>query len=75
MTLYCATMLAAMQEKFGLQYEIVDAAGVNATGSKAHYYYLNTKAADFWYQPVLISLDGVLIESGATLASLMEANL
>jgi len=46
MTLYYArvykpTLLAAMQEKFGLQYEITGAtAGVNATGGKSHWLYM-----------------------------------
>lgn len=58
------TLLAAMQEKFGLQYELIEAtAGVNATGSKPHYYSLNTRAADFGYQPALNSLQGILQES------------
>lgn len=58
------TLLAAMQEKFGLQYEITEAsAGVNATGSKPHYYSLNTRAADFGFQPDFTSLQGVLQES------------
>lgn len=58
------TLLAAMQEKFGLQYEITGAsASVNATGSKPHYYSLNTRAADFGYQPALTALEGVLGET------------
>jgi nucleoside-diphosphate-sugar epimerase len=58
------TLLAAMQEKFGLQYEIIStAAGVNATGNKPHYYSLNTKAADFGYQPTKTSLQGIVQES------------
>ena len=58
------TLLAAMQEKFELQYEITETrAGVNATGSKPHYYSLNTRAADFGYQPAFNSLQGVLQES------------
>ena len=62
------TLLAAMQEKFELQYEITEAtAGVNATGSKPHYYSLNTRAADFGYQPALTSLDGILQEATAIL--------
>jgi nucleoside-diphosphate-sugar epimerase len=57
------TLLATLQEKFGLQYEVVQtAAGVNATGSKPHYYSLNKRAEDFGYRPVLTSLDGVLKE-------------
>jgi len=55
-------LLAAMQDKFGLQCEIVDAAGINATGSKPHYYSLNTSAADFGYQPGFTSLEGILQE-------------
>jgi nucleoside-diphosphate-sugar epimerase len=61
-------LLAAMQEKFGLRYEITAVtAGVNATGSKPHYYSLNTRAADFGYQPVLTSLEGILTEAAAML--------
>lgn len=57
-------LLAAMQEKFGLRYEIAEtAAGVNATGNKLYYYSLNTRAADFGYQPGLTSLEGILQES------------
>jgi nucleoside-diphosphate-sugar epimerase len=56
-------LLVAMQENFGLQYEIIEAsAGVNATGSKPHYYALNTKAGDFGYQPNLTSLEGLIEE-------------
>jgi nucleoside-diphosphate-sugar epimerase len=59
-----STLLTAMQEKFGLQYEITEStAGVNATGSKPHYYSLNSRAADFGYKPVLTSLQGVFQES------------
>lgn len=62
------TLLAAMQEKFGLQYEIVQTgAGVNATGGKPHYYSLNTRAAGFGYMPVLTSLQGVLEEAAQIL--------
>ncbi|MBY0499333.1 MAG: NAD(P)-dependent oxidoreductase [Nitrosomonas sp.] len=57
-------LLAAMEEKFGLRYEISAASpGVNATGNKPHYYSLNTRAADFGYEPSLTSLEGVLRES------------
>jgi len=62
------TLLAAMQENFGLQYEITEAnISVNATGGKANYYSLNKLAADFGFQPQLSSLEGVLIESKAVL--------
>lgn len=61
-------LLAALQEKFGLRYEITEAsAGVNATGSKPHYYSLNTRAADFGYHPSLTSLEGVIQEMIAML--------
>lgn len=56
-------LLVAMQEKFGLQYEITKGTTeVNPTGSKSHYYSLNTRAADYGYKPVLTSLQGILWE-------------
>lgn len=59
-----SSLLAAMQEKFGLQYEVVPAgAGVNATGGKPHYYSLNTRAEGFGYFPMLTSLQGIFEES------------
>ncbi len=65
-----STLLAAMQENFGLKVEITDAtAGVNATGSKPHYYSLNKRAAEFGYQPGLASLAGVMQEMEAMLAT------
>lgn len=58
------TLLVAMEEKFGLQYEVTAAtAAVNATGAKPHYYSRNKRAADFGYTPTLTSLDGVLREA------------
>lgn len=58
------SLLAAMQERFGLQYELSSApVSVNATGSKTHYYSLNHRASDFGYRPALTSLEGVLLES------------
>jgi nucleoside-diphosphate-sugar epimerase len=61
-------LLTAMQEKFGLCYEVSEvAAGVNATGIKIHYYSLNRRAAEFGYQPSLTSLEGVLKEASAIL--------
>jgi nucleoside-diphosphate-sugar epimerase len=57
-------LLVVMQEKFGLRYEIAEVAtSINATGSKPNYYSLNTRAADFGYQPSLTSVDGILIEA------------
>jgi hypothetical protein len=51
-------------EEFGLRYETIEAtASVNATGAKPHYYSLNTRAADFGYQPSLTSLEGIMRES------------
>ena len=56
-------LLAAMQDSFGLRYEVITtSAGVNATGNKPHYYSLNTKAADFGYQPSLTSLESLFLE-------------
>jgi len=58
------TLLNAMQEKFGLEYEVVQAGvSVNATGGKTQYFSRNTKAAEFGYIPMLTSLEGVLLES------------
>lgn len=66
------TLLVAMQEKFGLQYEIAEtSASVNATGSKPHYYSLNTRATDFGYQPSLTSIEGVLCEMEAIFSAAM----
>ena len=57
------TLFKAIQENFGLQYEINQRSdSVNATGSKSHYYSLNTSASDFGYQPTLSSLDSVMQE-------------
>lgn len=62
------SLLAAMQTEFGLRYEVTDAMdAANATGSKLHYYSLNTRAADFGYQPALTSLEGILQEAKAIL--------
>ena len=57
------SLLEAMQEKYGLQYEIFDEKFVNATGQKMHYYSMNTQAANFGFEPSLTSLQGVLNES------------
>lgn len=56
-------ILAAMQQEFGLHYEIGDGAGgPNPTGCKPHYYSLNRRAADFGYRPTLTSLQGLTME-------------
>ena len=57
------SLMAAMQVKFGLSYEVVDAlASVNATGRKPFYYSQNKRAAHFGYRPGLTSLAGILQE-------------
>lgn len=67
------SLLAIMHEKFGLRYEVVGTAtSVDATGSKPHYYSLNTRAANFGYQPSLTSMDGILIEAKVILLSACE---
>jgi len=61
-------LLTAMQENFGLRYEIIETiTGVNATGSKPHYYSLNTKAGGFGYQSNFTSLEGLIKEINAML--------
>jgi nucleoside-diphosphate-sugar epimerase len=68
-------LLAAMQENFGLRYEIAEVTtSVNAAGGKPHYYSLNTRAADFGYQPTLTSLEGILIETKELLQGAREGN-
>ena len=63
-----ANLLAAMQENFGLKFEIGGpSANIDATGNKPNYYSLNTHAAGFGYCPALTSLEGILIESTALL--------
>lgn len=65
------TLLAAMQEKFGLRYAAVQTgAGLNATGGKSHYYSLNTRAEGFGYLPELTSLQGVVGEASMVLQRL-----
>jgi nucleoside-diphosphate-sugar epimerase len=69
------TLLFAMQEKFGLQYETIQTdTAVNATGSKPHYYSLNTQAAGFGYLPKLTSLQGVLQEASHALTPDLNAH-
>lgn len=62
-------ILQAMRKHFGLHYELVvdRNVGVNATGSKSHYYSLNQKAAEFGFQPAWSSLECVLAETEAIL--------
>jgi nucleoside-diphosphate-sugar epimerase len=57
------TLLTAMKENFGLRYEVKAAtACINATGSKPHYYSLNTRAAKFGFHPEFTSLEGIMME-------------
>lgn len=61
-------LLQAMQNEFGLRYEVTEShASINATGGKPHYYSLNKRAAEFGYQPQLTSEEGVLKEAAAML--------
>lgn len=63
-------LLTAMQERYGLRYEISSAlASINATGNKTHYYSQNYRAAEFGYQPELTSLEGILLESEKLISS------
>jgi nucleoside-diphosphate-sugar epimerase len=69
------SLLAAMQAEFGLRYETLEAgASVNATGAKPHYYSLNRRAADFGYEPMLTSLQGVMHEAQSILAASASSN-
>jgi nucleoside-diphosphate-sugar epimerase len=65
------TLLAMMQARFGLRYEIADGAAgiVNATGAKPHYYSLNRQAAELGYQPMLTSEEGIAAESAIILGA------
>lgn len=56
-------LLTVFEREFGLKYEITQASNsVNATGNKPYYYSLNTRAANFGYQPALTSLEGLVKE-------------
>ena len=56
-------LLAAMQNNFGLSYELITTtASVNATGIKPNYYSLNKKARGFGYVPQHTALESVLLE-------------
>jgi len=56
------TMLAELSESYGLKYELVAQAGINATGMKTHYYSLNKACEDTGYVPNLSSMDGIKLE-------------
>lgn len=54
------TLLAAMQNKFGLQYELAHTGvWVNATGSKPYYNSTNKRAEDFHYTPTLTAIESI----------------
>jgi nucleoside-diphosphate-sugar epimerase len=58
------TLLAGMQENFGLRYEVVQTdSAVNATGIKPHYYSLNSPCANFGYQPIFNSQTAIFEEA------------
>jgi len=63
------TLLKAMNESFGLAYQIVDSPHIalNATGTKRYYYSINKKAAEFGYQPTWSSLECIREETCAIL--------
>jgi nucleoside-diphosphate-sugar epimerase len=70
-----STLLDALQERFGLIYEVsdcTDSVVVNVTGAKPHYYSLNRKAESYGYVPTYTSLAGVLEEVAAVLAEARE---
>lgn len=62
------TLLTTMADRFGLMYQ-PDASfqPVDATGSKANYYSLDRRAAQFGYTPTLTSIAGIVEETEAIL--------
>lgn len=61
-------LLTALQDTFGLRYEVTQGAvSINATGSKTHYYSRNRRASQFAYQPQLTSLECIVTEMRAAL--------
>jgi nucleoside-diphosphate-sugar epimerase len=68
-------LLAAMQQQFGLQYQIMQGSvSVNATGNKPHYYSKNRRAADFGYIPNLTSQEAIVMEMRAILGAITSAS-
>ena len=56
-------LLSALQDQFGLSYELSQlTSDANTTGNKPHYYSLNRRASDFGFEPKLTSLEGVILE-------------
>lgn len=56
------SLLKSLQEKFGLRYELVASAGLNATGAKINYYSTNKRASQLGYLPQMNSQDGLIDE-------------
>jgi nucleoside-diphosphate-sugar epimerase len=57
------TLLAAMQENYGLQYELSElVTAVNSSGKKKYYYSLNKVSEKIEYQPEIDSLECLLKE-------------
>lgn len=56
------TMLAGLSDSFGLKYELVEQAGINATGVKINYYSLNKVIEDTGYSPQYSSMEGIKLE-------------
>jgi nucleoside-diphosphate-sugar epimerase len=64
------TLLSAMQQRFGLSYEVTTApVGINATGAKMNYFSKNRKAEMFGYVPSVTSLEGVLHETATVISA------
>lgn len=66
------TLLSRMNELFGLKYEIIEPpVNQSATGTKEHYYSLNTRASLYGYKPELSSIEGLTSETMLLLNQLM----
>lgn len=58
------SLLATMQERFGLRYELSQfSSGVNVAVAKPYYYSVNKRANDFGYNPHLSSIEVILYEA------------
>jgi nucleoside-diphosphate-sugar epimerase len=56
-------LLAVLQDRFGLQYEMLNSVTtVNATGNKSNYFSRNNRADSFEYLPKSSSIDGICRE-------------
>jgi len=64
-------MLAAVQERYGLRYQVTQGpAGLSATGYKKNYYSTNHSAQQFGYAPQYTSLENVLRAFDASLGTM-----